>query len=208
MATRARKRPPKIHGGGLKIHGGGAVGTDPPPAAQRSGDTPLAVLAEWRDPDDPSPIPRLVIGYRRNCVVTALHRRTPGDITAPMLAAATRLQRDVEQAGNGWSTVASPGLGGVSGAMWASSPSGAAIAAVARVRAAGRALRGLADVVICVVLANWTVDAWARRRGVRPEVGKGFLIAALTVLTEHYDEPGARPRASHASRSSQTHVGV
>lgn len=163
-------------------------GTDPPPAAQRAGDSPLAVLAEWRDPDDLSPIPRLVIGYRRHCVITALHRRTPGDITAPMLAAATRLQRDVEQAGNGWSTVAAPGLGGASGAVWASSPSRAAVAAIGRVRAAGQALRGIGDVIVCVVLANWTVDAWAKRRGVRAEVAKGFLIAALTVLVEHYDE--------------------
>ena len=64
----------------------------------------------------------------------------------------------------------------------------AAVAAIGRVRAAGQALRGIGDVIVCVVLANWTVDAWAKRRGVRAEVGKGFLIAALTVLVEHYDE--------------------
>lgn len=154
---------------------------------------PLLMTASWPDPEDTSPLrreARHIDGVMTYSVIHDLHRRTPSDVTADMLAAALRLAKDWEMAGAGFAMVADYGQGGSRAAAWSGKPADRAVDAIGRVRAARRALLGICDVIDHVVLANWAVKRWASRRECDEKVAKGFLIAALTVLAAHYEGAG------------------
>ena len=107
-----------------------------------------------------------------------------------MVEAATRLACDVEVAGCGFAMVAGYGHAGGKAGVWAGKPADRAVDAVARVRAAERALAGVDDVVAWVVIGNRTVKSWAEKRGCSETVAKGFLMAALSILVAHYEGLG------------------
>lgn len=159
-------------------------------ARARVSGVPRYVSAAWPDPEDTSPLrreAREVKGLVTYSVIRALHRRTPRDITAEMVVAATRLSCDVEAAGSGFAMVSAYGPRGGRVGVWAGKPADRAVDAVGRVRAAEKALAGVDDVIAWVVIGNMTVKSWAARRGYPETVAKGFLMAALSLLVAHYD---------------------
>lgn len=148
--------------------------------------------AEWHDPDDTDPLrrsPRTVKGQRRYSVIDALHKRTPREVTAEMVAAAKRLVEDVEASACGFTVVANYAQAGAKTPAGSRVPADQTLDAMRRVRAAGQALGCLGDVVAAVVGGNVTVKAWAARQPARlsEAVAKGWLLAALTLLVEHYE---------------------
>lgn len=164
---------------------------------------PRYIAAQWPDPEDTNPLrreARQVKGLTTYSVIRALHKRTPGDITAAMVAAADRLACDVEEAGTGFPLVAAYGEGGARAGVWGGKPADRAIDAVGRVRAAERALAGVGDVIAWVVVGNRPVKVWAADRGCSETVAKGFLMAALSLLAAHYETLDTNPIHTVASR--------
>lgn len=152
---------------------------------------PLLIRASWPDPHDKNPLRREAVqvdGVVRYTVVRDLHRRTPSDVTVEMLGAALRFAADWELSDAGYAMTADYGQGGSRAAIWAGNPADRAVDAIGRVRSAMAALRGIEDVVLHIVVGNWTVKRWAKRRGCNEKVAKGFLIAALMVLVVHYGD--------------------
>ena len=120
-----------------------------------------ASRAEWDDPDDTgrrnSTHARAVHGFRRADPILALHRRSPNEFTRQHVQACERL-RDDHEIGQGVNL----GLGSGGGL----GPADAQMDAMARYRAAVRALGPRLWAIVDPVVIHWhTVAWWAAKFG-------------------------------------------
>lgn len=140
--------------------------------------------AEWDDPDDTRTVGtrtvRQVHGFRRADPLITLHRRDPREITVQHLRAAERLRDDFEKSqgvmrGNG---TGNGDMGIVNAQM----------AASARYRAAVRDIGPrLWTILRLIAIDGWTVAQWAEKFELSEHKAKGYLIAALDRLHDHYN---------------------
>lgn len=155
-----------------------------PPAAQI--DTGHVERAEWDDPDDRrtagSRTVRQVHGYRRADPLVTLHKRAPREITEQHLRAAERLRDDYER---GQGVVRRSGTGNGDVGIITSQ-----MAAAQRYRNAVQAVGPrLWAILRLVAIDGWTVARWAQKFGMSAHQSKGYLIAALDCLHDHYNPP-------------------
>lgn len=155
-----------------------------PPAQQQANGH--AVRAEWDDPEDTgrrnSTHARAVHGFRRADPLITLHKRDPKEITEQHLRAAERLRDDWEM-GQGVMRRSGAGNGDV-GIITAQ------MAAAQRYRSAVKAVGPrLFSVLELIVLHGWTVAQWAEKFGLSEHKSKGYLIAAMDCLHDHYNPP-------------------
>lgn len=152
-----------------------------PPSAQLA--TGHAERAEWDDPADTGRAGtgvRMVHGFRRADPLITLHKRDPREITIQHLRAAERLRDDWEM-GQGVMRRAGSGNGEV-GIITAQ------MAAAQRYRAAVKAVGPrLFSVLELIVLHEWTVAQWANKFVLSEHKSKGYLVAALDCLHDHYN---------------------
>lgn len=153
--------------------------------------------AEWDDPDDTRTVGtrtvRQVHGFRRADPLITLHRRDPREITVQHLRAAERLRDDWEM-GQGVMRRAGSGNGEV-GIITAQ------MAAAQRYRAAVKAVGPrLFSVLELIVLHGWTVAQWANKFVLSEHKSKGYLVAALDCLHDHYNPKIGESQHDHDTR--------
>lgn len=159
-----------------------------PPAQQQANGH--AVRAEWDEPNETGRVEnylrggksyvRQVQGFRRADPLITLHKRDPKEITEHHLRAAERLRDDWEM-GQGVMRRSGAGNGDV-GIITAQ------MAAAQRYRSAVKAVGPrLFSVLELIVLHGWTVAQWAEKFGLSEHKAKGYLIAALDCLHDHYN---------------------
>jgi hypothetical protein len=153
-----------------------------PPRAQIA--TGHVERAEWDDPDDRRTVGtrtvRQVHGFRRADPLVTLHKRDPREITEQHLRAAERLRDDFER---GQGVVRKSGAGNGDMGIITSQ-----MAAAQRYREAVRAVGPrLWTILRLVAIDGWTVAQWAEKFGMSQHAAKGYLIAALDCLHDHYN---------------------
>jgi hypothetical protein len=158
-------------------------------AVERTIREPLAVEAQWNDPDDKnerSKTPRQVIGKRRSDPLMMLLNRRDSSVTKHHMAAAERYRADYEVGELGARPDQTVGFASVS----AGSPGGPTqvrLDALKRYRDAKRALgRSSAGLLHTVLIERIDITTNAEERGISRHVAMGMLIAALNRLEEHY----------------------
>jgi hypothetical protein len=159
---------------------------------------PLAVRGEWDDPSDTNTRSRSatqVSGYRRNDPLLTLWvrggRKTGtevhpnSEVTALHIRAAERYRDDFEIA-NG----AQPGYerGEVRGSSSPGAPSEFRLHALRSYRAATTAVGArLSRILVAIVLGREDLSGYAEAFGISAHSAKGYLIAALDRLLDHYE---------------------
>ena len=154
--------------------------TAAPPGAQLA--NAHAERAEWDDPEDTGrrgSYARQVHGFRRIDPLITLHRRDPREITEQHIRAAEKLRDDHEMSQG---VMRRSGGGGDMGIV------NAQMAAAERYRAAVKAVGPrLWTILRLVVIDGWTVQRWAQKFVMSEHKAKGYLVAALDCLHDHYN---------------------